>query len=442
MTIRCLVLMLTISCSTVALADPQRPAYHIVTPRGCADISDPNGAIFWKGRYHLMYMIPCRGWGHVSSVDLVHWRVHPELPMFTNSGGAFVNKQGVPTIISEKEGIQVAVAKDDNLDQWEVVSRKPWLKPGDPDYAKYNCWDPHAWIEGDAYFAIFGCHPHKRPTPATVFKLTDMAAWQYVGPLMACDMPDVEPFEDISCPDLFRLGDKHMLLCITHMRGCRYYLGKFEKGQFHPESHGRMNWPGGTCFAPETLLDGKGRRIMWAWAIDRCPEADLAAAGRGGTLTLPRVLSLANDGLLHIDPAEELKALRTNHREHRQLAVPAGGEIAIADMRGDCLELAVNMEPSAAETVGLKVRCSPNGEEQTVIAYDAKAKRLRIDFEKASLDNRVQYGSFTMYYNGEFNTPKENPLVTAQEAAVRASAERAAAIANLSRSFNLGGVRQ
>ena len=295
-------------------------------------------------------------------------------------------------------------------------SRKPWLKPGDPDYAKYNCWDPHAWIEGDAYFAIFGCHPHKRPTPATVFKSTDMAAWQYVGPLMACDMPDVEPFEDISCPDLFRLGDKHMLLCITHMRGCRYYLGKFEKGQFHPESHGRMNWPGGTCFAPETLLDGKGRRIMWAWAIDRCPEADLAAAGRGGTLTLPRVLSLANDGLLHIDPAEELKALRTNHREHRQLAVPAGGEIAIADMRGDCLELAVNMEPSAAETVGLKVRCSPNGEEQTVIAYDAKAKRLRIDFEKASLDNRVQYGSFTMYYNGEFNTPKENPLVTAQEA--------------------------
>ena len=42
-------------------------------------------------------------------------------PCSPTAAAAFVNKQGVPTIISEKEGIQVAVAKDDNLDQWEVV---------------------------------------------------------------------------------------------------------------------------------------------------------------------------------------------------------------------------------------------------------------------------------------------------------------------------------
>ena len=37
---------------------------------------DPNGAIFWKGRYHLFYIFQdARGhnWGHVSSTDLFHW---------------------------------------------------------------------------------------------------------------------------------------------------------------------------------------------------------------------------------------------------------------------------------------------------------------------------------------------------------------------------------
>ena len=41
---------------------------------------DPNGAIHWKGRYHLFYIFQnelghC--FGHVSSVDLMHWKHHP-----------------------------------------------------------------------------------------------------------------------------------------------------------------------------------------------------------------------------------------------------------------------------------------------------------------------------------------------------------------------------
>ena len=49
MTIRCLVLMLTISCSTVALADPQRPAYHIVTPRDAPTSAIPTGLSSGRG---------------------------------------------------------------------------------------------------------------------------------------------------------------------------------------------------------------------------------------------------------------------------------------------------------------------------------------------------------------------------------------------------------
>ena len=51
------------------------PTYHFTSPSGLdCSIFDPNGAIFYKGRYHLGYIHQEGGrhlWGHVSSTDLV-----------------------------------------------------------------------------------------------------------------------------------------------------------------------------------------------------------------------------------------------------------------------------------------------------------------------------------------------------------------------------------
>ena len=69
--------------------DPHRPRYHLTPPEGF--FNDPNGALFWNGRYHLFYLArepiphPRRPgeefwvavWDHVSSRDLVHWIQHP-----------------------------------------------------------------------------------------------------------------------------------------------------------------------------------------------------------------------------------------------------------------------------------------------------------------------------------------------------------------------------
>lgn len=50
-----------------------------------------------------------------------------------------------------------------------------------------------------------------------------------------------------------------MLLFISHNLGTQYYIGTFGKGKYIVEQHGRMNWPGGTFFAPEQLVDDSGR---------------------------------------------------------------------------------------------------------------------------------------------------------------------------------------
>ena len=57
-------------------SDPYRPAYHYLAPTNW--MNDPNGTIFWKGRYHIFYQYNPNGsfhgtihWGHASSEDLV-----------------------------------------------------------------------------------------------------------------------------------------------------------------------------------------------------------------------------------------------------------------------------------------------------------------------------------------------------------------------------------
>jgi len=403
------------------LEDAHRPIYHFVAPEGLAMPFDPNGCIYWKGKYHLLYIfqdpsLPQGGhcWGHVSSIDLVHWTHHPtalapkpgDADVGIFSGNAFVNKQGEATILYHGCGVGncIATSSEDDLVNWTKSPANPIVpnpKEGDPDFGKYRSWDPHGWLEGDTYYAIFG------GSTATLFKSKDLIHWEYLHPFIKTDCEWIDSDEDCSCPDFFPLGDKYMLLCISHKRGCRYYLGRYENETFYPESHARMNWPGGTCFAPESLVDDKGRRIMWAWVLDRRPREMAQVSGWSGVMTLPRVLSLADDGTLRIEPVEELKRLRLNHRKRENIVADA--EFVLDDVHGDSLELSVEMHPQDAREFGVIVRRSPDGSEQTVITCKPKAKLLKIDFSKSSLDKNIKHWTLCMGSG-------ENPEVQAQEA--------------------------
>lgn len=81
---------------------------------------------------------------------------------------------------------------------------------------------------------------------------------------MAHGVEGVDIDEDVSCADLFAFGEKHMLLCISHRLGRRYYIGEWKRERFHPDFRGQMSWAHNGFFAPRSMLDGEGRRIMWA----------------------------------------------------------------------------------------------------------------------------------------------------------------------------------
>ncbi len=386
------------------LSDPYRPGYHFVTPEGRCIPFDPNGAIYWKGRYHLFYIYQDeRGhnWGHISSRDLFHWRHHPTgLVSGMFSGNCFLNKEGRPTMCYHQvgQGNALAVALDDELNQWRKLPSNPITpktKPGDPFHNRYRSWDPFGWGEGDTYYAIFG-----GTRPAVVKSRSLEGPWKYVGDLMGCSVEGVSLNEDVSCPDLFRLGDKYVLLCISHRLGCRYYVGEWKNEKFYPSYHARMSWADNAFFAPESLVDDRGRRIMWAWIFD-APPGPRTDYGWSGTLSLPRVLTLGKDDKLRMEPPVEIERLRYNGQSFANQHIPANSEKPLETVRGNSLELRIEADVSQAKQFGVKVCCSPDGSEQTLVFYDAVEKKLKIDTTRSS------HIELPKTFEGLIKTPKK-----------------------------------
>ena len=312
-------------------------SYHIMHP-GENKPGDPNAAFYLEGTYHLHYILehPAKSqsvsFAHLTSDDMLHWTWNETAlrPSFTGhgmfSGTGFITKEGLPAIIYHGRGSDqnhIVIAKNNSLTEWE----KPYAvepKMADGSTAQMRHWDPDCFVIGDTYYAISG---GKNPP---LLKSSDLMNWTYVGDFLSDNLPDVAIGEDISCPNFFRIGDKWMLLCISHPLGCRYYLGDWdaEREQFVPESHGRMSWRRGDqtisnpkyrdFFAPESVRTPDGRRVMWAWLTSLTSD-------QASQQSLPRELSLADDGSLRMRPLRELKSLRFDEVVLRDLTLEPDG---------------------------------------------------------------------------------------------------------------------
>lgn len=364
--------------------------FHLAHP-GWTAPGDPNGAFFWKGRYHLHYIYEGRdgvSWAHVSSRDLVHWKWHPTTltPATMGhglfSGTGFLTREGRPAIIYHGEGSgrnQIAFAEDDLLERWsKPVPVDPHTASGDLPEMRH--WDPDCWSDKGVYHAISGGKdPH-------LMTSTDLRHWSYVGRLLHDQIPPLEVprDEDISCPNMFRLGDRWMLLCLSHWIGSRYYLGHFKDGRFLPDSHGRLNWmcafQGGDedadLFAPESLQTPDGRRVMWAWS--RVKHRLQGIPMQGSIQCLPRELSLPADGVLRIRPLRELERLRFDSRRERLVTIESNTRHPLRNISGDTLELRIVLQPGSARRCGLEVHCDAEGRNGFPISFEPKSQTLSL----------------------------------------------------------------
>ena len=292
------------------------------------------------------------------------------------SGTGFYTKEGRPTIIYHGQGRNVIQhPADDSFDSWtEPIAVVP--KTADGQTPNIRHWDPDCWLMNDTYYAYSG---GQKPQ---LMKSPDLENWTYLGDLLHPEYPSnlgIPKDEDISCGNMFKIGDKWMLLCISHSKGARYYLGDFKDEKYLPSFHAMMSFGSNQFFAPESVRARDGRRVMWAWLLNM-PIVPT------GVQSLPRELELPTDGVLRIRPLRELAKLRYDAKSRKALTVKDGATVAINEASGDALELEVTFQSPAAKESGTDVLCDVNGENGLRVAVTAETKTLQVGNHQAPFE--------------------------------------------------------
>lgn len=296
-------------------------------------INDPNGFIYYKGKYHLFYQYfpyaPVWGtmhWGHAVSEDLVHWE-HVGTALFPTkyadqngcfSGSALehdgqlnlyytgihydeTDKENVHACVDEKfTASQLMISSEDGFhfdnfkDKKVVVPVITDEEIGDPKDMR----DPKVWEEEGRFYMVLGSTYKKIVGRVVFFQSEDAVNWQYAGQLQSKRFGKI-----LECPDLFRLKDKHIFL------GSPMYIAEDAGGYQHHAVCMPAEFDGGTCtlrlpehyqyvdygldlYAPQTTIDRDGRRVMIAWF--RMPEVVREEGEEPwiGMMSIPRVIEM------------------------------------------------------------------------------------------------------------------------------------------------------
>ena len=362
--------------------------YHLAHPTfTMGSPFDPNPAFFYKDRYHLHYIYRNRTgfvFGHVSSKDMVRWKWHPTVLAPPNtghgmfSGTGFVTKDGRAAAVYHGQGSGrnwIVYAQDNNLNKW---SKPEVMLPRDKagklmENVRY--FDPDIWLMDGKYYGLNARSSKEAPT---IMKSDNLKDWTFIGELLHPDFDEeklgVKMGEDISCPNFFKLGNKWVLVCISHRLGCRYFIGDFKNEQFLPERHALMGGLSNRYFAPESLLTPDGRRVNWAWFFGGQTK---------GVQSLPMEMELPDDGSMRVRPLRELASLRYDEEGYEDIKVTKDEPVLVERITGTHIELKMLVKNPGKGSMGVDVLCDEQGKNGLRISVDSKAGMLFVGKEKA-----------------------------------------------------------
>ncbi len=398
-----------------AAADPYRPAYHFVPPGGW--INDPNGLIQWRGTYHLFYQhnpyAPTWGamhWGHATSPDLVHWRHRPVALAPSEpcegtagpgggcfSGSAVADGGGLALVYTgcsfePTRQVQCLATSSDGI-EFEKYDGNPIVADPSPEGRPEDFRDPKVWRHGGEYTMVVGSTRDDRGR-ILLYRSPDLRCWDFAGVPAESDGTLGRMWE---CPDLFRLGDRHLLIISpigVERRKSVTLIGDFDRGAGKFDAERRMDTDYGPGFyAPQSFLDEWGRRIMFAWMTGGGQDCPTVAYGWNGMQTLPRLLRWLPDGSLSFSPVPELADLRGKHHRLEELDLAAGASRMLEEVSGDALELRAVYRTGGkpAGRFGLAVRCDEDGAEETLIVCDPDAGTVALDLERSGSPAEDRY---------------------------------------------------
>jgi len=316
-----------------------RQELHLEPPWGW--LNDPNGLCWFGGKYHVYFQYAPddvnggvkKCWGHYESPDLLKWDfvgtpLKPDIPEDRDgvySGSAIV-KDGVLHLfytgnVKEKgdydyilNGRGANVIHVTTKDGRSYSEKRVVLRNSDyPDYCSCHVRDPKLWEENGIYYMVLGARTRSHEGCVMIYESSDLESWSYVNRL---DVPNFGYMWE--CPDIFTVdGRKYLGISPQGLEhGDTKYRNIFNSGYFRMNGDELLDfeeWDQGFDFyAPQTFEAPDGRRLLIGWMGIGDPEYSNATTELGWQhcLTLPRELTVADNGSILQNPIRELEALR------------------------------------------------------------------------------------------------------------------------------------
>lgn len=277
---------------------------HLKAPKGW--INDPNGFIYYGGRYHLFYQhfpyAPVWGrmhWGHAVSNDLTNWQ-HLDTALFPSktddcdgcfSGSAIEHEgrlhlfyTGVRYDMPDPQNINCCLNDKFTAAQLHIVSPDGYkfdnfdgkttiIPPIDkPDTGDRNhTRDPKVWQGSDGmFYMVLGSTANSRGR-LLFYKSGNLENWEYFNFTSADGLGWMW-----ECPDYFKVNDSDILLFspmgIKEGNQTVCTMVNFNEKNCEMKISGNYQFfdYGLDLYAAQSTLDKDGRRIVIAWL--RMPE--------------------------------------------------------------------------------------------------------------------------------------------------------------------------
>jgi len=416
-----------------AFTDDYYPQWHLAPVTGL--MNDPNGFIWFAGRYHLFYQwnpLGCdhryKCWGHWSSADLVQWQHEPMALMpdeeYDRSGcysGSAVDNQGVLTLcytgnVKFDDGSRTAwqcLAVQNEAGGFDKLGPVLALPEGYTGHVR----DPKVWQHEGNWYMVLGAQDLQKRGKVLLYQSADLHSWQPCGEIAGNGVNGLADAGYMwECPDLFELDGTHVLICCPQgleAEPHRYrntYPSAWMSGDFHYQEakfdHGALHEldAGFEFYAPQTTLAADGRRILIGWmGVPDGEEMQQPTREHGWIhqMTCPRELHF-HEGKLRQTPIHELQQLR--EEEHRWHGSAASAPMLNAGRLEFELKTDSPVEVNFANTLWLSLdekgirleRKSLQNDEMLTRYWDGKVSTLRILCDSSSVEIFINEGEGVM----------------------------------------------
>jgi len=373
-------------------------------------------------------------WAHAISADMVHWK-HALIALEPTPGGpdaagcfsgTAVVDNGMVSILytgvvnattahaTLRDGVHsfretqcLATSTDPELNEWSKLP-EPIIAAPPAGLTVTGFRDPSAWRSGEWWYLTVGSGTPYKGGNVLLYRSKDLWRWEFMHILTSGRGSSKQTVNPVAsgdmweCTELFPVGGKHVLI-YSSMGAVHWQSGHLDEQEmkFHPDRFGIVD--NGTYYAAKTQLDAHGRRVLWGWVGEARPLAEYKAAGWAGMMSLPREVSIGNDGQLTMEVLTEVQA----PRRQEQKIVPGKNvasqleRLTIAKATGEVLmKVERGQEPFTVDLVGALPRGPMSAPLVTLEYRPSEPGQIIVDGKQVSIHGSKEPLELHFYLDG------------------------------------------